>query len=46
MRELVTQTKSDVVGFLAFAGAAKFEEIPQSRYDRVLAALRRKAGAT
>jgi hypothetical protein len=46
LRELVTQTKSDLPAFLAFAGAAKFEEIPQSRYDRLVAALRRKAGAS
>ena len=45
LRELVAQTKSDVAAFLAFAGAAKFEEIPTSRYERLVAALRRKAGA-
>jgi hypothetical protein len=45
LRELVAQTKSDIVAFLAFAGAAKFEEIPTSRYDRLVAALRRKASA-
>jgi hypothetical protein len=46
LRELVTQTKSDVSAFLAFAGAAKFEEIPVARYDRLVAALRRKQGAS
>jgi len=46
LRELVTQTKSDVPAFLAFAGAAKFEEIPAARYDRLVAALRRKQGAS
>lgn len=42
LREMVSKTNSAVPAFLAFAGAAKFEEIQTARYDRVLSALRRK----
>lgn len=43
LREKVRETKSDEKAFLQFAGASKFEEIASSKYDRLLAALNRKA---
>lgn len=42
LRELVKETKSDETKFLAFAQAAKYEEIREAFYDRLVASLRRK----
>ena len=46
LRELVKSTKSNEVAFLAFAQATKYEEITVSRYDRLVAQLQKKAGAS
>ncbi len=43
LREQVKETRSDEAAFLRFAGAAKYEDIPASRYDRLAAALAAKA---
>ena len=43
LREQVKATGSDEAAFLRFAGAAKFEEISAAKYDRLVAALARKA---
>lgn len=43
LSDLVAATKSDAALFLKFAGADKFEEIPEARFDRLVSALRKKA---
>lgn len=43
LKELVKSTASDEKAFLAFAGASKYEEITVARYDRLVAALHKKA---
>ncbi len=45
LREQVKETRSDEAAFLRFAGATKYEDIPASRYDRLVAALAKKTGA-
>lgn len=43
LRELVKETKADEAAFLKFAGASKYEEISSTKYDMLVAALRKKA---
>ncbi|HYB97556.1 MAG TPA: ERF family protein [Candidatus Limnocylindrales bacterium] len=42
LRELVRETKADEAKFLRYAGADKYEEIPASRYDVLVAELHRR----
>jgi hypothetical protein len=42
LRRMVRDTRSDEAAFLKFAGAATYEEIPASRFDRLTATLKRK----
>ena len=42
LRELVKETGSDESAFLRFAGATKYEEIGESRYAQLFAALNKK----
>ena len=44
LREMVKDTGANEAKFLAFAGAARFEDIGSADYDRCFAALQRKRG--
>ncbi len=46
LKELVAETKSDEAAFLKFAGAPTYAEIGSERYDRLVAALNKKAKST
>lgn len=45
LRELVAEVRADEKAFLNYAGAASYDQIPASRYDRLFAALKKKRGA-
>ena len=45
LRELCAEVGADVPRFLAFAGAAKFEEIGSAKYDLLVASLLKKKAA-